>query len=163
MHLSLDYAHKFARLVVRCSAVFHSFLLFFLFVSVFWYALSCCCSCHATCKALVLLLRLRECFCPLLPLVLREIQTLLVAKMWKLITSYKEIGPKLVMKFDHRRCREVKLCNMHFFSQNTVRKIIMYSSASHLEGCFHWFKMWSNTLKHELQLGGYFRWLTATS
>ena len=53
---------------VRCGAVRCGVSqLFVVFFSVFLYALSCCCSCHATCKALVLLLRLRECFCPLFP------------------------------------------------------------------------------------------------
>ena len=54
-----------------------------------------------------------------LRLVLREMQTLLIAEMSKLVKSFKEIGPRFVMKFDHRRCCEVKLCNM-LFSHRTL-------------------------------------------
>ena len=41
MHLSLDYAHKFAQLAVRCVAAFHSFLFVFVVVVVSFLDMLC--------------------------------------------------------------------------------------------------------------------------
>ena len=69
VHLSLDYAHKFAQLAVWCSV---SQLFRFFFVLFLFFNMLCLLVVFVTVMLIVelkvLLLRLRECFCPLLPI-----------------------------------------------------------------------------------------------